>query len=89
MMVKTRYRPIGDERYEVIIVDIRGEENIIGQVFKEFGHTKWKFKSFFKLNSKQKILLHENFYNFIEAGRILVKLWEKSLFFNFFDGDIT
>jgi hypothetical protein len=85
MITKTRYRTIGDEDYEVIIVDVQGEENVIGRVFKKFGQTEWRFKPFFKIGEKQRVLLFKGFYSFVEAGRILTKLWEKSFFFNFFD----
>tara|TARA_R100000005_G_scaffold79939_1_gene47151 strand:- start:329 stop:601 length:273 start_codon:yes stop_codon:yes gene_type:complete len=87
-IVKTRYKTIAHEDYEVIIVDMKGEENSVGRVFKKFGQQKWSLKPFFKLQEKQKFLLHKTHYTFVEAGRMLTTLWEDSLFYNFFDEEV-
>tara|TARA_R110000824_G_scaffold202090_5_gene386299 strand:- start:843 stop:1115 length:273 start_codon:yes stop_codon:yes gene_type:complete len=87
-ITKTRYKTIAHEDYEVIIVDMKGEENTVGRVFKKFGQQEWSLKPSFKLEEKQKLLLFKSYYSFVDAGRILTKLWEDSLFYNFFDEEL-
>ena len=77
-ITKTRYKTIAHE----------GEENTVGRVFKKFGQQEWSLKPSFKLEEKQKLLLFKSYYSFVDAGRILTKLWEDSLFYNFFDEEL-
>lgn|GEM_PF-5073274 len=88
MISKTKYKTIGHDNYEVIVVDKKGEETVIGRVFKKLGENKWKFKPYFKLAKEQIMYIIKEHHSFVEAGRTLSKLWENSLFFNFFDGEL-
>ena len=63
-ITKTRYKTIAHEDYEVIIVDMKGEENTVGRVFKKFGQQEWSLKPSFMLEEKQKLLLFKSYYSF-------------------------